>query len=48
MKPANDDNQALGFADAILHTSDQDKLENDKGGDNFSENAWLSTEVGQF
>ncbi len=43
MKPANDDNRALVFADAILHTSDPGKLENDKGGDNFGENAWLST-----
>ena len=47
MKPADDDNQALVFAKAILHTCDQGKLENDKGGDNFSENSWLSTGVGQ-
>lgn len=43
MKPAYDDNQARVFADVILHTSYPGKLENEKGGDNSSENAWLST-----
>ena len=46
MKPAYHDNQARVFADVILHTSDQGERENEKGGDNFSGNSWLSTAVG--
>ena len=46
MKPVNNANQALVFADILVPTSDDRKAENDKGGDNFKANPWLSTEVG--
>ena len=46
MKTVNNAKQALVFADIIVPMSDHEKTENDKGGDNFNEIPWLSTEVG--